>query len=166
MLTAQKQDYPLTKEFIGSIDKIIASHDNDPTQIVNILLDVQDLVEQHYVPEPAAYYIAQKTDVKITTIYDCLTFYSSLSTQPRAKYPIQICNSIVCRINDNDSLFANLKSLLGIDIGEVTYDGRFTLESVPCFGACDQAPAVRINGKVYGHLDSCEKVAQLLNEFV
>ena len=166
MLTAQKQDYPLTKEFIGSIDKIIASHDSDPTQIVNILLDVQDLVEQHYVPEPAAYYIAQKIDVKITTVYDCLTFYSSLSERPRAKYPIQICNSVVCQINQNKTVFTTLKHLLGIDIGEVTYDGRFTLESVPCFGACDAAPAVRINGKVYGHLDRTEKIEQLLKSLL
>jgi len=166
MLTAQKQEYPLTKEFIRSIDKVLASHDNDPTQIVNILLDVQDLTAEHYVPEPVAYYIAQKLQIQITTIFDCLTFYSSLSTKPRAKYPIQVCNSVVCRVNDNDSLFQNLKKLLGIDLGEVTYDGRFTLESVPCFGACDQAPAIRINGKVYGHLDSCEKISALLNEFI
>jgi len=166
MLTAHKQDHPLAKDFTDKIDGILTAHDNDPTQIVNILLDVQDLTELHYVPEPAAYYIAQKIGVKITTIYDCLTFYSSLSEHPRAKYPIQICNSIVCRVNDSDSVFSHLKELLGIDIGEVTYDGRFTLESVPCFGACDQAPAIRINGKVYGHLDSHQKVLQLLDTFI
>ncbi len=166
MLTAQKQNYDLTKELMAKIDLVLESHDHDETQIVGILLDAQNLIEQHYIPEPVAYYIADRLNLKITRIFDCLTFYASLSATPRAKYPIQICNSVVCQINDNHTVFATLKKLLGIDIGEITYDGRFTLESVPCFGACDQAPAVRINGTVYGHLDSTEKIEQLLNKLL
>lgn len=150
----------------AKIDKIMAEHANDPTQIVGILLDVQELFERHYVPEAAACYIAAKLPLKLTQIFDCLTFYASLSDKPRAKYPIQICNAVVCRVNQNDKVFDTLKKLLGIDIGEVTYDGRFTLESVSCFGACDQAPAVRINGTVYGHLDTTEKIEQLLKSLL
>ena len=144
------------------IDRVLEAHAYDPTQIVGILLDVQDLFERHYVPEPAAYYVAEKLPLKISLIYDCLTFYASLSATPRAKYPIQVCDSVVCRINENETLLTALKSLLGIDVGEVTYDGRFTLEKTPCFGACDIAPAVRVNGEVYGHLDSREKIESLL----
>ena len=166
MLTAQKQDYALTQELAAKIDLVLASHDYDQTQIVGILLDVQGLIEQHYIPETIAYYIAEKLDVKISKIYECITFYSSLSESPRAKYPIQICNSIVCQVNNNQSIFSTFKELLGIDINEVTYDGRFTLESVPCFGACDQAPAVRINGTIYGRLDSHEKIEKLLNKLL
>ena len=145
------------------IDRVLEAHSYDPTQIVGILLDVQDPFERHYVPESVAYYVAEKLPLKISLIYDCLTFYASLSPTPRAKYPIEICDSVVCRINENETLLSALKSLLGIDIGEVTYDGRFTLEKTPCFGACDIAPAVRINGEVYGHLDSREKIEDLLH---
>lgn len=166
MQTAQTQAFTVTKESAAKIDAIMAAHNQDPTQILGILLDVQDSIEQNYVPEEAAFYIAEKLPVKLSVIYDCLTFYSSLSDKPRAKYPIQICNSIVCQVNDSQSVFAALKELLGIDIGETTYDGRFTLESVPCFGACDQAPAVRIAGKVYGHLDSREKIQKLIAQFI
>ena len=166
MLTAQKQDLILSKELSAKIDLVLASHEYDRTQIVGILVDVQNLIEEHYIPETTAYYLAEKLDLKITTIYDCISFYSSLSEKPRAKYPIQICNSIVCSINDNDSVFSTFKELLGIELNEVTYDGRFTLESVPCFGACDVAPAVRINGQVYGHLDSRAKIENLLNKLL
>ena len=55
-----------------------------------------------------------------------------------------------------------LEKLHSIHVGEVTYDGRFMLVKTTCFGACDRAPAVRINGKVYGNLDSEEKVRDLL----
>lgn len=166
MLTAQKQDLMLSKELSAKIDLVLASHEYDRTQIVGILVDVQNLIEEHYIPETTAYYVAEKLDLKITTIYDCISFYSSLSEKPRAKYPIQICNSIVCSINDNDAVFSTFKELLGIELNEVTYDGRFTLESVPCFGACDVAPAVRINGQVYGHLDSRAKIETLLNKLL
>ena len=52
--------------------------------------------------------------------------------------------------------------MLDIKLGETTYDGRFTLEQVTCIGACDRAPAVRINGHVYDHLDTQEKIEALL----
>jgi NADH-quinone oxidoreductase subunit E len=69
-------------------------------------------------------------------------------------------------VNEADNLAARLKELLGIDFGETTYDGRFTLEKITCFGACDRAPAVRINGKVYGKLDSMVKLRELLRSLV
>ncbi len=59
-----------------------------------------------------------------------------------------------------------LKEILNIELNEITYDGRFTLESVPCFGACDVAPAVRVNGKVYGNLTSREKISKMLKNLL
>ncbi len=164
MLTAITKDYPLNRELQSKIDLILESHDNDPTQIVGILLEVQDLDDRHYVPEPTAYYLAKKLGLPITQIFDCLSFYAQLSATPRAKYPIQVCNSPACRVNvvDTKRLLETLERLLDIKIGETTYDGRFTLETISCYGACDRAPAVRINGKVYEHLDTQEKIEALL----
>jgi len=164
MLTAITKDYPISRELRSKIDLVLESHNNDPTQIVNILLEVQDLDDRHYVPEPTAYYLAKKLNLPVTQIFDCLNFYAQLSSKPRAKYPIQVCNSPACRVNvvDTKRLLETLERLLDIKIGETTYDGRFTLETVSCYGACDRAPAVRINGKVYEHLDTQEKIEQLL----
>ena len=157
MFNALTKDYPLSTELQGKIDLVLESHGYDPTQIVEILLEVQDLDERHYVPEPTAYYLAEKLNVPITNIFDCLSFYAQLSDKPRAKYPIQVCNSPACRVNVIDT-----EQLLEIKVGETTYDGRFTLETISCFGACDRAPAVRINGQVYDHLDTQEKIEALL----
>ena len=155
-------EQPLTAERQAQIDGVLEAHDFDPTQIVGILLEVQDLEPLHYVPRPTAYYIAQKLSMRVTNIYDILCFYDQLSTKPRARYTIQVCGSIACRVNASERLADTLKRLLGIDYGETTYDGRFTLERITCFGACDRAPAVRINGHVYDHLDSEEKIRALL----
>ena len=162
MLTEPTQAYPLPDTLREKIDQVLETHDYDYTQIVGILPEVQDLNERHYIPEPVAYYIAYRLDMRVTNVYDIINFYSELSDKPRAKYPIQVCSSIACRVNDSASLAATLKDILSIDFGETTYDGRFTLEKVTCFGACDRAPAVRINGHVYDHLDSRAKIEHLL----
>lgn len=162
MLTEHTADYPLPEALREQIDQVLEAHDYDGTQIVGILLEVQDLNERHYIPEPVAYYIAYRLDMRVTNVYDIINFYSELSDKPRAKYPIQVCSSIACRVNDSANLAATLKDILSIDFGETTYDGRFTLEKVTCFGACDRAPAVRINGHVYDHLDSRAKIEHLL----
>lgn len=166
MLSSIQEKAVLTKDLATKIDLILSAHNNDGSELVGILLDIQEIIPKHYIPEEVAYYLAETLHLKITGIYDVISFYSSLHDKPRAKYPIQICSSIVCKVNGGDTVFDMLKELLGIDINEVTYDGRFTLESVPCFGACDVAPAVRINGKVYGHLTSREKIIELLNKLV
>lgn len=165
MLTAQTKEYPLPDELQAKIDLVLESHDNDATQIVGILLDVQELNERHYVPEPVAYYLADRLAMPVSQVFDCLNFYHELSCRPRAKYPIQVCSSPACRVNgiDTKRLIGTLERLLDIKVGETTYDGRFTLETTTCYGACDRAPSVRINGHIYDHLDSQEKVEVLLH---
>ncbi|MBQ9376585.1 MAG: NAD(P)H-dependent oxidoreductase subunit E [Schwartzia sp.] len=166
MQTEVTPEFIITDELAREIDRVLDEHEHDATQIVGVLLDVQDLIEQQYVPQPVAFYVAQKLPIKVSVIYDCLTFYSALSPVPRAKYPVQVCRSIACKVNDSDTLFEAVKEILNIEPGEVTYDGRFTIEEVSCFGACDVAPAIRINGKVHGHLDTPEKVRAVLAEYM
>ena len=160
----EAQPKTLSPEVLAQIDAILVAHDHDLTQIVGILLDTQELFEQHYVPQVAAYYIAQALPVPVARIYEAITFYDALSCEPRAKYPIQVCNNVCCKLNNNQFVLDTLRGLLGIEVGETTYDGRFRLETCACFGACDVAPAVRVNGKVYGHLDSEDKIRALLGE--
>lgn len=154
----------LTPEMVALVDQVVDAHGGDPTQLVGILLDIQDGVERHYIPESAAYYLAQRLSIRPTQIYDVITFYSMLYDKPRAKYTLEVCNSAPCRVKDSDTLVETLKRLLNLEVGEVTYDGRFSIEKVPCFGACDVSPAVRVNGVVYGHLDSEERILDMLQQ--
>lgn len=160
------QGFVITDEIAKKIDAVLDSHEHDATQIVGVLLDVQDAIEEQYVPESVAFYIAEKLPIKVTVIYDCLTFYSSLSDRPRAKYVVGVCRSVACKVNGSDSLLGMLKKILKIGPGEVTYDGRFTIEETACFGACDLAPAIRINEKVYGPLDTEEKIREVLATYI
>ena len=154
----------LTPEMVALVDQVVDAHGGDPTQLVGILLDIQDGVERHYIPESAAYYLAQRLSIRPTQIYDVITFYSMLYDKPRAKYTLEVCNSAPCRVKDSDTLVETLKRLLNLEVGEVTYDGRFCIEKVPCFGACDVSPAVRVNGVVHGNLNSEERVLDMLRQ--
>lgn len=154
----------LTANDKAVIDHIIAKHGNDPTQLVGILLDIQATSVRKHISQPVAVYVADRLNLHITQLYDVISFYSALYDTPRAKYPLEVCNSAPCRVNDSDTLLETLKDILGIDLNEVTYDGRFTIQKVPCFGACDQAPAVRVNGVVYGHLTDRERVLAMLRQ--
>ena len=154
----------LTPELADRIDRILADHDGDATQLVGILLDVEAAVERHYIPEAAAYYVAERLHIKPTRVYDVISFYTALHTEPRAKFVLEVCNRAPCRVKDSDTLLERLKRLLNLEVGQVTYDGRFSIEQVPCFGACDVSPAVRVNGVVYGHLDSEERILDMLQQ--
>lgn len=154
----------LTANDRADIDRVIAEHGGDPTRLVGILLDIQAASPRKYISQPVAVYVADRLGLKITQLYDVISFYSALYDTPRAKYPLEVCNSAPCRVNDSDALLETLKDILGIDLDEVTYDGRFTIQKVPCFGACDQAPAVRVNGVVYGHLTDRERVLAMLRQ--
>ena len=102
--------------------------------------------------------------VKPTQVYDVISFYTALHDKPRAKFTLEVCNSAPCRVKDSDTLVETLKRLFNLEVGQVTYDGRFSIEKVPCFGACDVSPAVRVNGVVYGHLDSEERILDMLQQ--
>ena len=97
-----------------------------------------------------------------TQVYDVISFYTALHDKPRAKFTLEVCSSAPCRVKDSDTLLERLKRLLNLEVGQVTYDGRFSIEQVPCFGACDVAPrAARV---VYGHLDSEERILDMLQQ--
>lgn len=160
---AYNKTQSLSPERKECINRIIDSYGDPTAKMLEILLDIQNSVDEKYISEPDAYYVAEKMNVKPTQVYDVISFFASLHDKPRAKFPIQVCSSIVCKVNDSNSLLANLQSLLGVGLNEATADGKFIIEEVACFGACDVAPAVRINGVVYGNLTSKEKIADVLN---
>ncbi len=154
----------LTAPVRAAIDEILCAHHYDGTDLIAVLLEVEAAMERRYISRPVAYYVADRLGLKPTQVFDVISFYTALHDKPRAKFPLQICDSAPCRVCGSESLYDMLRAVLGIDLGEVTYDGRFTIEKVPCFGACDVAPAVRVNGVVYGNLTDRERVLAMLRQ--
>ncbi len=152
----------LNKELASKINTIITENDNDPTKLVGILLDVQDVMPKQYIPKEVAAYIGEELDVPLSRVYDVISFYAALSEKPRADHVIQLCKSIVCRVCDYPQIREGLENELGIKVGEITEDKKIALSYTACFGACDVAPAIRVNGRVYGNLTQ-DKVKEIIS---
>jgi len=129
--------------------------------LIQILHEIQDQDPQHYISPEAVDTVAEYLDIPVNHIYGVLTFYTMYSTKPRGKSIIRLCESPPCYIKGSDNMLRKLKVLLGINIGETTKDGLFTLEFTSCLGVCGNAPVMMINDDVYGDLTE-EKVEEII----
>lgn len=100
----------------------------------------------------------------LSEVYGVATFYSFLATRPKGRHVIRICQSVPCYLDSADTVIDSIKKELGIQPGETTADGRFSLELVNCIGACDKAPAMLIDHDVHGELDP-EKITEILKSY-
>lgn len=129
--------------------------------LIYILHDIQDTHPQHYISEEAVTAVAEYLGVPPNHIYGVLTFYTMYSTKPRGSNIIRLCESPPCYIKGSDNILRKLKILLGVEEGQTTKDGLFTLELCACLGVCGNAPVMMINNDVYGDLSE-EKVEEII----
>lgn len=129
---------------------------NTPDKLIEILLDVQSQSDEHYVSEEQLRVASDLLGVSLGKAYGTASFYSIISTSKRGRYVIQVCNSILCHMGSSEDIVKAFEDALGIKMGGVTQDGLFSLEYTDCLGDCSEAPAVKINDKVYGNLDRCK----------
>lgn len=132
--------------------------------LIYILHEIQDTHPQHYISEEAVDAVAKYLNVPPNHIYGVLTFYTMYSTSPRGKNIIRLCESPPCYIKGSDNILRKLKVLLGVETGETTKDGFFTLELCACLGVCGNAPVMMINEDVYGDLTE-EKVEEIIEKY-
>ena len=155
----------LNREMTQKVNGILDAYQCSSNRLVNILLEVQDIIPKQYIPREMADYISEKMNIPLSKIYDVISFYAALSDVPRADYVIQLCDSVVCKVTGNTTLREAVTEHLNIKPQQSTADGKYWLEYTPCFGACDIGPAMRINGRVHGHLTSKEKIREILDRY-
>jgi len=97
-------------------------------------------------------------------IYGIITFYSQFTLTPKAKYNIDICLGTACYVLGAQAVLDKILSKLGVRIGEMTKDGKWLVTSCRCLGCCGMAPAMTINGEVYGKM-KVEDVDKILDSF-
>jgi NADH-quinone oxidoreductase subunit E/NADP-reducing hydrogenase subunit HndA len=89
-------------------------------------------------------------------VYGVVTFYAFFTMEPKGKYPISVCLGTACYVRGAERLLDEFRRILGIEVGETTPDGMFSLDCLRCVGACGLAPVVVIGKKLYGRLQSSE----------
>lgn len=148
----------------GQVLKILEKYDNDPQQLIAVLLDIQAASGANYVDEKWSALTARVLNVPLSKIYDILTFYAMFSTKARGEHVIEICKSTPCHFTGSPDVVGWFEKALGIKMGETTLDGKFTLSTTCCVGACDVGPVAKIGDEVYGNL-SPDKVSTLVRSY-
>jgi NADH-quinone oxidoreductase subunit E len=129
-----------------------------------LAVDTMFALQNHYgyLSDEALEECANLLGITPLELEELATFYDFIYREPVGKYVIHICDGVVCWMNGYQSIMDHLCSKLGIQVGETTKDGLFTLLPTACIGYCDLSPAMLINGKAYGPLTS-KKIDDILN---
>ena len=117
--------------------------------LLMILHDVQSAEPKNYISPAAVEAVAAYLNTTLAAVYGVVGYYSMLSSEPRGRHIIRVCNSPVCRMNGSFDLLEELQRQLGIALNGTTDDGDFTLETSECLGNCHYAPSLMIDGVLY-----------------
>jgi len=142
----------MSKSLKENIEKICGKFDNDRTRMMDIVLAVQE--ELDHVPGEAMDLIAKQVSTARVEVESVVSFYAFLSSTPKGKVVIRLCNDIIDRMAGSARSAQAFFEDLGISFGETTADGKISLDTVPCIGMSDQAPGALINDTVVTHLSS------------
>jgi NADH-quinone oxidoreductase subunit E len=137
----------LSPEALKKIDREVAKYppDRKASAVIAALAIAQD--ENGWLSTEVMDDVADYLGMPPIAVYEVATFYEMFNTRPTGKYKLTICTNLPCALHDAALAAAHLKTKLGIDFGETTGDGMFTLKEGECFGACGDAPVVLVNNK-------------------
>ncbi len=107
---------------------------------------------------------ADALNLSISEVFGVSTFYSFTSTKPLGKNVIRLCKSVPCFLRGSEMILKSIEDAIGIKPGETTRDGKFSLMWTNCIGACDQAPAMLVNGDMHGSLTP-NKISGILKRY-
>ena len=144
------------------IKEICASFNNNPGDLINVLHKIQD--HFGYLPVEVQKVVAECLGIPATRVYGVVSFYSFFTMKPKGKYAISVCLGTACYVKGGEKILDAIKSELKINEGEVTPDGKFSIDVLRCVGACGLAPVMTINDKTYGRLVP-ENVKGILAEY-
>jgi NADP-reducing hydrogenase subunit HndA len=118
-----------------------------------------------YLPEPVQRVISEGLNVPLTDVYGVVTFYTQFTMEPKGEIKVAVCLGTACYVKGANNIIDRLEQKLGIKTGEVTEDGKFSLDATRCLGACGLAPVMMVNDDVYGKL-SIDEVDGIINKYM
>lgn len=140
----------ISQRRIDELVEICNDHGNQPGELINILHKAQNLFG--YLPEEVQRIVAKQLKLPVSKVYGVVTFYSFFSMTPKGEHPISVCMGTACYVRGAEKVLDEFKRILNINVGETTPDGKYSLSSLRCVGACGLAPVVLIGERVYGRV--------------
>ena len=151
-----------TPEQAKKLEDAIAAAKGDKSRLMAVMQDAQGIYG--YLPYEVQCRIAEGLDVPVEKVYGVATFYAQFALSPKGKYNISVCLGTACYVKGAQQVLDKICEVLGVDAGECSEDGKFSIEACRCIGACGLAPVMTINDDVYGRL-TADMVPEILAKY-
>jgi len=152
----------LPQEHYEALETYINSLKDKKGSLIHVLHKAQELFG--YLPPEVQLFIARKLDIPGAKVFGVVSFYSYFTTKPVGKHKISVCMGTACFVRGAEKIVDAFKNELGVQNGETTPDGLFTLKDVRCIGACGLAPVVFLDDHVFGHV-TVDGVKEILKKY-
>jgi [NiFe] hydrogenase diaphorase moiety large subunit len=148
----------------ADLDGVLQRHQHNPTRLLQILIDAQDLTG--WLPAPTLTHIAAALGIPRARVEGVAGFYSFLYTRPVGRYRVLFSDNITDRMLGNDGLMDALCRKLWVEPGKLSEDGLVSVATTSCTGLCDQGPAILVNGLAIGQLSHrrINEIAELIRQ--
>jgi NADH:ubiquinone oxidoreductase subunit E len=161
-LMREREDEQTIDIIHEQLEEIIEKNRGKEETLIEVLHQVQELIG--FIPKAVQKKIARGLNITPGEVASVISFYAHFSEHPKGKYQIALCKGTACYVKGSAEIINKIKSKYGIESGETTEDGLFSLEVVRCLGACGLAPVMTVNGKAHGLLNP-EKAIQILEQY-
>lgn len=152
----------LTAEERQEVDAAVAMSGRRRAACIDAMMAVQ--AHRRWLSDETLAELAEYLRMTPAELDSVATFYNLIFRQPVGRHVILVCDSVSCWLLDYETLLDHLKSHLGVEVGGTTADGRFTLLTSVCLGACDRAPVMMVDGELHGGL-TAESIDAILAEY-
>lgn len=156
-------NHQVTNGMYDELEAFIKSLPEKRGALITVLHKAQSIFG--YLPKEVQIFVGDKLGIPVSQVYGVVSFYSFFTMVPKGKYPVSVCLGTACYVRGADKVLEAFKNELGIEVGQTTEDGKFSLDALRCVGACGLAPVALIGDKVYGRISSAEEVRKILSEY-
>ncbi len=155
-------DLKLADSKVQELKDVCKKFDYDKSELINVLHEAQGIFG--YLPAEVQEVVANELKVNVAHVYGVVTFYSFFTMIPKGRHPISVCMGTACYVRGAEKVLDEFKRLLDLKVGETSSDGKFSLSSLRCVGACGLAPVITVGEKVYGRV-AAEDVKDILANY-
>jgi NADH dehydrogenase (ubiquinone) flavoprotein 2 len=160
----QPKSFAFNADNMAQVNKIIAKFPaGRQASAVIPLLDLAQRQHQNWLPIAAMDHVAELLGMPPVKVYEVASFYTMFNRAPVGKHLLQLCTTTPCWLSGSDALLKVCKDKLGIEPGESSKDGKFSLMEVECLGACVNAPMIQINDDFFEDLNA-ENFSKILDD--
>jgi len=145
---------PMPAQPTDTLEQILVAYGRERDNLIPLLQEVQEHLQ--YLSPEAVRLVAEHLDLSENDVYGVATFYTQFRFIPPGLHHVRVCQGTACHVRGSDMILDAISRTTGIEPGETSEDGKFSLERVACFGSCALAPVVVLDDKVYGRMTAAK----------